>query len=579
MTGLKATKRALLSSVLALVLCFTMLLGSTFAWFTDSAVSANNKIVAGTLDVELWQHTAAGSTNITSESDPIFSGDIIWEPGKTEVVYLSIKNNGNLALKYKVAIEVTSVSDHDLTEVMYYAIAPGAVLGDVTAWVGDESADAKKVNAGVGLTETDFVDMLLAENGDEHFFALSIHMDDEAGNHYMGDSITFDIKVLAGQATYEEDSFGPNYDEFAGYPGAGFAPALKPGAVATEIPVVDEDGYKAGSIMIPADAVADATAGFEAKIAKSNYEGNFTVAAGMEKTVYDVTVSNLKDGNTVPVKAQLRIAAGLNPETVKLYHYDTEIDCNYDPYTGYVTFESATFSPFTVVYDAESVYVPKPALPENVPTAKVSYYADWVGAPVEWGNYGDWSPSEGVEAILDAAFLFECPEEVDEAFMNWYCDFYVSLDRDLGPNQIFLGGEYGGLCVGFHNKDLELSANTELPLLGTALGNGESNWTYAQIKDIVKQFKCGVGDVEGCLEGATFTVVLRMTNPEDANEYYDVNVVTHTFGGNSVVDGTTIVYDAEGLQDAINNAGEGETNITLGGDIDLSNGGIVIPGV
>ncbi len=54
MTNAKSTKRALLSSVVALLLCFSMLLGTTFAWFTDSATSAGNKIQAGTLDVQLW---------------------------------------------------------------------------------------------------------------------------------------------------------------------------------------------------------------------------------------------------------------------------------------------------------------------------------------------------------------------------------------------------------------------------------------------------------------------------------------------------------------------------------------------
>ena len=48
MNNNKTTKRALLSSVLALVLCMVMLIGTTFAWFTDSVVTGNNKIIAGT---------------------------------------------------------------------------------------------------------------------------------------------------------------------------------------------------------------------------------------------------------------------------------------------------------------------------------------------------------------------------------------------------------------------------------------------------------------------------------------------------------------------------------------------------
>ena len=53
MNNTKTTKRALLSSVMAMLLCITMLIGTTFAWFTDSASTAVNKIQAGTLDIQL----------------------------------------------------------------------------------------------------------------------------------------------------------------------------------------------------------------------------------------------------------------------------------------------------------------------------------------------------------------------------------------------------------------------------------------------------------------------------------------------------------------------------------------------
>lgn len=45
----KTTKRALFSSVLAIVLCLAMLIGTTFAWFTDTASTGVNKIQAGNL--------------------------------------------------------------------------------------------------------------------------------------------------------------------------------------------------------------------------------------------------------------------------------------------------------------------------------------------------------------------------------------------------------------------------------------------------------------------------------------------------------------------------------------------------
>ena len=56
MTSSKSTKRALLTSVLALLMCVTMLIGTTFAWFTDTASTAVNKIQAGNLKVDLEMH-------------------------------------------------------------------------------------------------------------------------------------------------------------------------------------------------------------------------------------------------------------------------------------------------------------------------------------------------------------------------------------------------------------------------------------------------------------------------------------------------------------------------------------------
>ena len=152
MTNAKTTKRALYSSLVALLLCFTMLLGTTYAWFTDSATSAGNKIVTGNLDVELYLWTEENGevkrNNISENKSPVLSDSIIWEPGRTEVVYLSIRNEGSLDLKYKVALDV---SDSKLVDVMEYAITPDAKIDGtkVTAW---NATNGVKVNPGKNAT-------------------------------------------------------------------------------------------------------------------------------------------------------------------------------------------------------------------------------------------------------------------------------------------------------------------------------------------------------------------------------------------------------------------------------------------
>ena len=218
----KATKRALLTSVMALVMCVVMLVGTTFAWFTDTASTAVNKIQAGNLDVELLMHNGEKYVNISKEKEPIFGSDTstvaqnnnlntLWEPGKTQVAYLAIKNEGNLALKYKVALNVTNPADgKDLYKVMQYAIVPDAQPSSApTAWTTGKPVDVgqQPVSGEVSLAV-----------GATHYFALLVHMDELAGNNYQNGKVEFDLTVYATQDTVEYDSFGKDYDKNATYP-------------------------------------------------------------------------------------------------------------------------------------------------------------------------------------------------------------------------------------------------------------------------------------------------------------------------------------------------------------------------
>ena len=218
----KATKRALLTSVMALVMCVVMLVGTTFAWFTDTASTAVNKIQAGNLDIELLMHNGSDYVNISKEKKPIFSNgtsavaqnnnlNTLWEPGKTQAAYLAIKNEGNLALKYKVALNVTNPADgKDLYKVMQYAIVPDAQPSNApTAWTTGKPVDVgqQPVSGEVSLPVSA-----------THYFALLVHMDELAGNNYQNGKVEFDLTVYATQDAVENDSFGNTYDKDATYP-------------------------------------------------------------------------------------------------------------------------------------------------------------------------------------------------------------------------------------------------------------------------------------------------------------------------------------------------------------------------
>ena len=253
---LKSKKSALLLSFTSLLLCFAMLAGSTFAWFTDTATTGVNKIVAGNLDVELLMYKDNEYANISKEPAPIFGSetskvaqnnnlDTLWEPSKTQVAYLAIKNEGNLDLKYQVALNVTNPADgKDLYQVMQYAIAPDAKGTDseLPAWTGGNPVTTgTQIVSGTNTTGADPAGVKLL-HGETHYFALLVHMDENAGNKYQNGKVEFDLTVYATQLNSENDSFGPDYDENAPFP----IPVTANAADAAEISAAINRGTAAG---------------------------------------------------------------------------------------------------------------------------------------------------------------------------------------------------------------------------------------------------------------------------------------------------------------------------------------------
>ena len=216
MFKMKGTKRSLLMSVLALLLCVSMLIGSTFAWFTDSVTSAGNIIKSGKLDVEMYwaegTEDPASATWSDAAAGAIFDYDK-WEPGYTEVRHIKIENKGTLALKYQLNILPTGEVSKLADVIDVYFIDPAAKVTDRAALEGAKKLGTlTDVLAGM---ETSTVGTLDANK--EVTVTLALKMQEAAGNEYQELSIgsPFSVQLLATQLTAEEDSFGPDYDEDA----------------------------------------------------------------------------------------------------------------------------------------------------------------------------------------------------------------------------------------------------------------------------------------------------------------------------------------------------------------------------
>ncbi len=220
MTQSRNTKRALLASMFSLVLCFTMLIGSTFAWFTDSATTGVNKITAGNLDVKLEYSEDFSEWNDAEKKDDLFAADK-WEPGYTKVVYFKVSNAGSLAFNYKVTTNIENEQQgtnqegnkFNLSEYLQFGIVE--VAKTFSNRTEAREAIASPVNFG-GISTGKA--MLTA--GTSQTFAMVVWMPEEIGNIANHDGkgipeINFGINVIATQATVESDSFDNQYDKDA----------------------------------------------------------------------------------------------------------------------------------------------------------------------------------------------------------------------------------------------------------------------------------------------------------------------------------------------------------------------------
>ena len=347
MTNRKSTKRALLGSVVAMVLCLAMLVGATFAWFTDTASTGVNKIQAGNLDVQLQYATAWDEKgNVTSWADAqgkqlefkkavgAENEAILWEPGCTYALpELRVVNKGNLALKYKVAIT---------------GINGSAKLNDVIDWTIND--------ADINLTE-----MQLKAGEEGAAFTIKGHMQESAGNDYMNESIDgIAITVVATQNTVESDSFNNTYDANATYP------VVAVGDVNTDGDTVLKDKEEDHTIQVtvPAGALDEGVQSLKLEVVKSATPAGVKVASTESSQSYEVTMKD-QSGNTVSTNGTLmtvEMNVGKNRTALKLYHDGEKMTKDsgtltdaadhyvYDAATGYVTMKVSHFSPFTAVF-------------------------------------------------------------------------------------------------------------------------------------------------------------------------------------------------------------------------------------
>lgn len=389
---MKHKKRALFQSVISLILCFSMLVGTTFAWFTDSVSSGTNMIAAGSLDIELDYLAADGTWKPVDADTEVLDKDALWEPGYTEVAYLRITNAGTLALKYALGIgilsETGSVNAAGEAFKLSDYIEFGVVESETAISYADRAAarnalsETKYIHEGYGSTYS------MKNKGDVRYIALVVYMPESVGNaanYATGQNppeIELGIELVATQEVHESDSFGSDYDTNAELPGFTF-PENVFGDSATEGVTTDDDNKVAEGItiqgsstnaVIPAGVQLEEGAEALTLEVTSMNQSNANITLGENDAVrsLNVHVEGVSADNTVPMEITIREAAaiGLNAGNLKLYHVEngttvemTAVDTftahnqfKYDPATGDIILYMATFSEVAVVADTENAW-------------------------------------------------------------------------------------------------------------------------------------------------------------------------------------------------------------------------------
>ena len=229
------TRNALFTSIISLLLCVSMLVGTTFAWFTDEVTSANNIIKSGNLDVELY-YQAEGQNDWTKvdANSNIFKENTLWEPGHTEVVKLKVVNEGTLALKYQLGVNVASETgsvnmagkDFLLSDHIKFGVVDGAqtYTREQAVAAVEQSATALNVAYTAPTAELPAASANATTAANEAVVTMVVYMPTSVGNEAnygkgaAVPTINLGINLFATQLEAESDSFGPDYDEDAWYP-------------------------------------------------------------------------------------------------------------------------------------------------------------------------------------------------------------------------------------------------------------------------------------------------------------------------------------------------------------------------
>ncbi len=287
-----ALKSAILMSILSILLCMTMFLGTTFAWFTDTASTSVQTITAGNIDVELqyydgtvdasgkynedkWVSAEGKNIPLLNEAGTKFipSEQIVWDlNSKYKIPELRVVSKGNTAIKYELAIGcgLPEEGEKDLAEVIKLKVNGTTSVAEYDDTLRNHIKNGIKYSGIIkqGNTKEEIV-----------IYSFELYMPTDVPTEYNGSKLNgLSFTVVATQAPSETDSEGNAYDSSAVLPDVWTGAVTDINSLANSI---EENMLEIGT-------AAD-LAGF----AKGVNEGNEALASCNVKLTNNISLSNL----------------------------------------------------------------------------------------------------------------------------------------------------------------------------------------------------------------------------------------------------------------------------------------------
>ena len=395
---MSTTKKSLFTSLISLMLCFVMLLGTTFAWFTDTATSKDNVIASGNLDIDLMTGTKTGNVWAWESCDgqAIFDYDK-WEPGYTTWTALSVENNGNLSAKIsaKIVLNGEPTILGDVIDVYKYTDDIESFNPDARPNFTDGSwISIGSINEIFEESATILQDSVI-NPGTNARIILALHMREDAGNECQGLDLgaNFDIKIFATQASVESDSFDSDYDADAEFPPmnenytvtVNVSNKLDSNNRLTEEVTIGDSTDDVNAVVPAGVSLAPGSTQLVLTVKTTERSGNIEVNRGQASRSLDVHVNGISEENTIPLVINLGpvMPTGLKSSSIVLYHVENETPVR-------MTAVDTLTSHNQFVYDTNSGEISVCMANFSEVTAVVAVGDPWAGAiDTSWYNTTD----------------------------------------------------------------------------------------------------------------------------------------------------------------------------------------------